>query len=110
MSNKKPLRPTTKVLIKKLLLNGYLRRRFNHNDEEGYMLYEGNKIPVRFFPEKYVKPVKDLLKRDDKGNYTFNLSKVRQLNGHAFMKKQYRKNKAETKNSLDETESSRTQI
>lgn len=83
---------TSKVLIVMLLTESrYLRHRINHNNEAGFMLYEGNATPLRFFHEKNVKEIKDLLKKDKKGKLTLNLNSIRQLDGRSAIKKLYKK-------------------
>lgn len=68
----------------------YLAPKKSHSGTGGYMLYQGNANPVKWFSPAQVSPLKDLLKKDKNKRLTLNLTLVRQLHGKSFIKQQYK--------------------
>lgn len=83
-----------KNLVTDLLDGMYLLPTINRRGTHVYKLYRGNMNPVRYVKQKTVDnpPIWSVLKRDKKTDrITLNKSKVRQLHGKSFIKKEYKK-------------------
>ena len=74
----------------------YLLPKINHTGRSGYMLYEGNQNPVRWYSEKTVHKIDLLLKKDRKKRLTMNLALVRKQHGKSPVKQLYKKSKPGT--------------
>lgn len=82
-------------LVKSLFRPGtYLMTRTAHSGRMGYMLYEGNANPVRWYSSRAFAIVRQVVKKDKAGKITLNLSKVRQQHGKSLVKILYKKHKA----------------
>jgi hypothetical protein len=82
--------PRKKFVVIKMAANCHLRKGIDHEGRPGYYLYAAD-IPKYFFRERQLKKIMPLLKVDKKGNYTFNLNKVKTLHGNCFIRRQLRK-------------------
>jgi len=82
--------PRKKYVVIKMAADYHLRKGIDHDGQAGFYLYDGD-IPKYFFRERQLKKILPLLKVDKKGNYTFNLNKVKTLHGNCFIRKQFRK-------------------
>jgi hypothetical protein len=67
----------------------YLLPKKSNTYRTGFMMYQGNQNPVKWFTDTQVKPLKALLKKGKNNRLTLNLSLVRQLHGKSFIKQQY---------------------
>ena len=86
------MKQSVKELFLLLLKDGhYVRTRMNHDRESVYVVYTGKQDPVKSFPRQSGDALKNFFKKNSYNNYTLNLTKVRQLDGRSFMKKQYKK-------------------
>jgi len=83
-----------KYLIEMLLDNKhYLIETTNHKGRNAWKLMNGVSNPVRYIRKGPMKRIKALLKKDKHHRHTLNLSLVRKLNGHNYIKKLYVKSK-----------------
>ena len=79
------------LIYKMLRGKHYLRHRSSLTGRHGYMLYSGTQDPQRWYSDKTVKVIREVLRCDKHKRYTLNLNLVRQLDGRSYLKKQYKK-------------------
>jgi hypothetical protein len=82
------------LIIKMLRGKHYLRHRSSHTGRPGFMLYSGTQESVRWYSEKTVKVLHEVLRSDKQKRFTLNLKLVRQLDGRTYIKKQYKKTRS----------------
>lgn len=85
--------PAQKQLIKDLLTRQYhLVKTINHKGNVVYKLFDDRQKPLKYVASRVAEraPVWDLLKMNKKRHFTLNLSRVRQLDGRNWIKKQYK--------------------
>lgn len=87
---------TDKQLTQQLLKDNYISKRGSLHKRYGYALFEGNRLLITSITTKQFKRF-ELLLKVAKGNYSLNLTKVRQLHGKSLIKHQYKIYKDGTK-------------
>ena len=69
--------------------------RKKHTRTDAFILYTNDHSTVKYFSAITVNKFKKILKRDYIGRMTFNLSKIRQMDGRSHVKRTYKLLKTE---------------
>jgi hypothetical protein len=81
---------TQKNFVKLMMTPGHYALPRQARGVQKLAIYKGNQVLVRQFIIGTVKEFRELFKKDRAGRMTINLTKVRQLHGKSWVKKQYK--------------------
>ena len=83
--------PDIKTIFTHLLHGKFMARR--HGNRHRYAVYDSIANPIYSVSDANYRKLAPLIKTDKKGRITLNLTKVRQLHGNEWLKKEYKSSK-----------------